>query len=239
MQSELASTDYFHSRARAHPQPTIEELRQLDYQTIFKLTRSRHSQQHPPSCDPAQFETGLPTPTATPEEDTEMSGTENVEPWFQFQLELQCQARSLRPPFFESGKPAPSTAQQRPNKRKHLADRDNNIPTQSAQPSKWPRRDQHQHQHQSRLRLPSPPDLPVSDNQTCCVNCGRFLAPAGNLHNCIYHPGNWIRAADSPDRRVGRGYWSCCSSSSPADCGCLISRHRAGVGTIYQAVKLT
>jgi len=220
MSSGPASMDYFRTRARAYSKPTIEELRMLEYlkfqpQFQFQLTPDQYAQHREPRqvmfCDLTQFGTGLPTP-----EDSEMSGTENVEPWIQPQQ--QPQPLSPTTPSLTAltpHEPPSHISPRRPTKRKHLADIDANIPTQSPRP-KRPRRDQHQHQRTL------PPHEPTSDDKTTCMNCGRCFAPPGNRHNCIYHPGSWIRAPRTP------GYWSCCRSSL-TDCGCLVSRHRGGL----------
>ncbi|KAK5951819.1 hypothetical protein OHC33_007111 [Knufia fluminis] len=174
-------------------------------------------------CDLPQSEYGLPTPPITPE-DTDMSGTENIHPQFKPQFQQQTLSATTSPfTPSTSPKPSPITLPKRPNKRKSPADRDDNIPTRI-------------HPHTSSSSFPKRPKLvqhnltqphdPRLDNKSNCMNCGRWFSTTGNLHNCIYHPGDWDRAltpAQCTDWKVGS--WSCCMASLLGP-GCRITRHR-------------
>lgn len=163
------------------------------------------------SCLP---ETGLLTPIDV-SEDSEMSGTEAVQ--------TQTQYHPARP---ESFVPTPShtnfpatlepgiTSSKRPNKRKSLADRDDNIPSyyppsQSSILSKRRRSNNHASE-------PQP-----NHDKMHCLNCGLWTPNSKfeNLHGCIYHPGDF-----EFDGTVCS--WSCCGNIDLKSRGCLITRHK-------------
>lgn len=171
------------------------------------------SQQHmiSASCYP---DGGLLTPVDI-SEDSEMSGTEGIR--------IQTQPRSARP---ESFMPTPShitfpttlepgtTSLKRPNKRKSLADRDDNVTTHypPLQPSFLLKRRKSSN-HAS--------DPQSNHDKMHCLNCGLWTPNSKfeNLHGCIYHPGDF-----NFDGTVCS--WSCCRNSDLKSRGCLITRHK-------------
>lgn len=233
---------YFTTRPRGYSKPTKEELKALSVhlsersenelkyiieaavnesaevtRVIMKVMNEAHFvpssshfqpvQQQPLTLCNSTNDNGLPTPNDT-SEDSEMSGTENAPPPPQPQI-----------PFFSQTPP------RRSNKRKSLADRDDNIPSIS------PRSFSTVKKRRADGQIP-PTRGDSHDSRTDCGNCGRSVPKFcwNDSNACVYHPGNFEREqvvslATSYGHQWDRGTWSCCQGSLTAR-GCLATKHR-------------
>lgn len=181
------------------PQPCLRPVQADQWHMIANLTA---------------FNTGLPTPIDA-SDDSEMSGTENIQPELQNYHSTQAEPCALISPYpasdnFHSG----TTPPKRSNKRKSLADRDDNIPSFGCSPRP---------QAFAKRRKPSIHSAETTSHpdKIHCVNCGIWTSDSEfeNLHSCIYHPGTF-----ELDDKVCS--WSCCRNADLKSLGCLITRHK-------------
>lgn len=165
----------------------------------------------------SSFNSGLLTPIDV-SDDSEMSGTENIQPEPQHQApDDHTFSKSAIPQGTSSDhlqQAIPSA--KRSNKRKTFADRDDNIPsffTPLPRPSPTVAKRRKAGVHSSELGQHS--------EKIHCVNCGTWTANSKfeNPHSCIYHPGTF-----QSDGRVCS--WSCCGNVASKSRGCLITQHK-------------
>lgn len=171
------------------------------------------STQQQTTGNPCYPDTGLLTPIDI-SEDSEMSGTENGQSYAQQHHLARPESFMPTSSCFTSGTPfqheIPSL--KRPNKRKSLADRDDNFPSSPHSSFLSKRRKPSVHRH--------PSDHQSSLEKTYCLNCGLWTTNSKfeNLHGCIYHPGDFSFDGTKCS-------WSCCRNSDLKSRGCLITRH--------------
>lgn len=164
-----------------------------------------------------QNESQLDTPPDSAE-DSEMSGTDCSRSTFASRAFTSFGSHGPKHPDINFS----DTANARPAKRKHLADRDDNLP--------GPRINLHKKRRS--LELPPEPkrsyrgsDSPIRQKHRC-VNCSRLVDGHEweNLHGCIHHPG-YLTATD---------IWSCCQSTSLVR-GCIVSKHTEVARKVMEA----
>lgn len=181
----------------------------------------------PNACESTEHSrSGLLTPTDI-SDDSEMSGTENIQPEPQHHHLIHC---DLLGPTVHIDHPrqfaSNTISLKRNNKRKTFAD------------TTWTTSDNPYSSHQTRSpatlsKRPKPiihnsnvqqPPTSSPAEKTHCLNCGTYTSSSAfeNQHSCIYHPGTF-----EFDGRVT--VWSCCGNGAVKSRGCLITRHR-GVG---------
>lgn len=174
------------------------------------------------TSDDVRSEGGLLTPIDS-SEDSEMSGAENSYSHMIMQpSERSTRFRMTAPILRDSSNVVPYTALSVPkrlcNKRKSLADRNDNIPT--AGPSVISPVSKRRKSSGCTQRYPTSgnPHLEIGKDCAHCLNCGLWIPHSkfDKLHDCIYHPG-----ALQDD-----GHWSCCGNVGSNVRGCLITRHR-------------
>jgi len=261
--------NYSMTRTRSFSKPTREELKQLDtqlphynideLQSAIQLVSTQspdlahvllshlHARsQYQPLQSPQQNNInptvlnyhGTPTPVKS-SEDVEMTDTENIPPVFQHNTQFK--HIHYPPPLSNPCSPV----QQRPSKRKHVSDKDENIPSTRIGPSLKRHRP-------SQQPIPSPTTATTKTSQTTCLNCNKPFSPSYTTgsHACIYHPdvltlsltqahNPETGAPAQPDTSTTTGTgtrtwkWSCCSTlrSSP---GCIVTQHRTATINGYE-----
>lgn len=173
-----------------------------------------------PHIDVAQssFNSGQLTPIDV-SDDSEMSGTENIQPEPQHQalddhtFTKSALSQGTSPNHAQQGPPS----SKRSNKRKTCEDKDDNVPSFFAP---LPRPSSTFAKRRKAGVHPSEPNQPCG-RKIHCVNCGTWTSDSKfeNPHSCIYHPGTF-----QYDGRVCS--WSCCGNVASKSRGCLITQHK-------------